>query len=300
MAIPRTDVRGGAAALAVVVIWAASFSFARQAIEHLGPWMFRFYSVSLGLLPLLGGIAGTLAALRRLDRRSRWQILVAVTVNGSLVATMNIVALSWFPASTVLALIYTMPAFTSLIDAAHSRRWTLLGAAAPAAALAGVLLFAGGSATPLGAGGLLVVANALAWAFGTWLAGQPTQRLPARSMVTLQMLLALLTSLPMVGWVVLQPGALAQPSAADLLGIGWAGLLNGSVVFGLWYYAINLLGAVRASWFTLLVPVLGSAVAVLFFAETLATWQRIGIGLVSVGIALHSLSRRRQQVPRGL
>ncbi len=260
--------------------------------------MFRFYSVSLGLLPLLGGMAGSLAALRRLDRRSRRQFLIALLINGSFVATVNIVALSWFPASTVLALIYTMPAFASLIDAAHVRGWTLLGASAPAAALAGVLLFAGGSATPLGAGALLVLANALAWAFGTWLAGQPTQRLPARAMVTLQMLLALLTSLPMAGWALLQPGALAQPSAADLLGIGWAGLLNGSVVFGLWYYAINRLGAVRASWFTLLVPVLGSAVAVLYFAETLTAWQLIGIGLVSMGIALHSLSRRRQQVAR--
>ena len=44
---------------------------------------------------------------------------------------------------------------------------------------------------------------------------------------------------------------IVRPSGMDLAGIAWAGLLNGALVFWLWYTAIARLGAVRAAWFTL-------------------------------------------------
>lgn len=292
MAAPGGDRRSVAAALAVVLIWSTSFSFAKEAIVHLGPWLFRFCAMAVGLLPLLPWVRRSVADAWRLEARPRRQLLLAVVVNGTLVSSVNMLALAWFPASSVLTMMYTMPAFTSVIVAVQARRWSLLGAAAPLAALAGVAVYSGDAL--VGAGALLVLANALLWALGTWWSGQAGAHCQPFTAVTMQMLIAFVASVPLLLIEVLPLGqGLPVPRTADVVGVLYAGLFNGALVFWLWYYAIGGLGALRASWFTLLVPVLGSVFAAVFYAEALGLRQWLGIGLVSLSLLLQGLARRR-------
>jgi len=160
------DRRSLGAALIVIVIWSTSFSFAKEAIHHLGPWLFRCYSMAIAMLPLLPFVRRSLVDLWILP-----MVLVAIV------------------------------------------------------------------------------------AFD-------------------------------------QP--LRMPSQFDAVGILYAGLLNGALVFWLWYYAIRGLGALRASWFTLFVPILGAAFAAAFFSERLGGRELLGIGLISLSMLIQRGVSRRQ------
>lgn len=287
-------VQGIAAALVVVLIWAASFSLARQAIDHLGPWMFRLYSMGVGLLPVLPFLRPASRALFALDAICRRRVLLSTTLTGTVVATMNLVALDWYPASTVLVLMYTMPAFASVLDAWQVRGPLLRALFPPAAALMGVIMFASSGTQVLGPAACVVLLNALLWAIGTRLADASAGRLSPPHIVTVQMTIAFLSAIPM-GVICAIRGEVVIPSAIDLAGIGWAGLLNGGLVFWLWYIAIARLGASRTAWFTLLVPLLGSAIAVAVFGEILDARQKWGLVLISTSVLLHLLYRREKQ-----
>ncbi|MBT2766491.1 DMT family transporter [Stenotrophomonas sp. ISL-67] len=283
----RVDRKTVAAALAVVLIWSTTFSFASDAIREVGPWEFRFYSTLAGLVVLLPFLRRSMVDVRQMDPKPRRQMLWAVTVNGTLVAGINILALAYFPATTVLTLMYTMPAFVALMEATRERRLTRNAILAPAAALSGVVLYVGGAG--LGAGGILIMFNALLWAWGTQLSGRFAHGCRPSTMVTVQVMIAFLSSIPLLALPPVDgvPFA-ALPGSREVAGILYAGVLNGPVVFGLWYYAIQGLGAERASRVTLWVPVIGALSAVILFGEVLGGAQVAGIALVVLGMALRS------------
>lgn len=291
-----TDHRSLASALVVVIIWSTSFSFAKEAIDHLGPWLFRCYSMAIGVLPLLPFVRRSLVDLRQMAPLQRRYLLWAVTLTGSVVASLNMLALAYFPASSVLAMMYTMPAFASLIEAVARRSWSWLTLVAPAAALAGVGVYSGDAS--MGAGAVLVLCNAVVWAVGTSLSGRVGPGLQPFTAVTVQMLIALLASLPMLlVAVVAFDHPLPVPTPSDGVGILYAGLLNGALVFWLWYYAIRGLGSLRASWFTLFVPILGALFAAAFFSERLGPRELLGIGLISLSMLVQRAVSRRHAAP---
>lgn len=91
--------------------------------------------MGLAIIPLLTFLKPALTSLRALEADPARRILLSTWITGTLVATANMVALAWYPATTILALMYTMPAFTSLLDMRRSGVWSLRSAAAPVAAL---------------------------------------------------------------------------------------------------------------------------------------------------------------------
>lgn len=291
MSESQPHARSIVAAMAVVVIWSTSFSFAKEAIGHLGPLLFRFYSVGVGVLPMLPFVRGSVADVRRLDPAHRRRLLTAVTLTGTVVASINMLALEYFPASSVLAMMYTMPAFASVIDVFRRRSGTWKRMAAPAVALLGVCVYAG--STAMGAGALLMLFNALLWAVGTSLSGQAGPALKPLTAVTLQMLIACVASLPLLLIdVAFFDQDFPRPTLADGVGILYTGLLNGALVFWLWYYAIRGLGALRASYFTLFVPILGGLFAAVFFAEVLGSRELLGIALISLSMVIQRIGSR--------
>jgi len=283
----RIDIKAVLAAVAVVLIWSTTFSFASDAIRQVGPWGFRFYSTLAGLIVLLPFFRRSLVDIRKMEPKFRLHMLWAVTLNGTVVAAINILALAYFAATTVLTLMYTMPAFVAVMEAVKEKRFTRSVIWSPAAALSGVMLYAGGAG--LGAGGLLIMLNALLWAWGTQLSGRFAQGCRPSTLVTVQVMIAFLASIPALALASAHDASLATlPGSRDVAGILYVGVLNGPVVFGLWYYAIRGLGAERASRFTLSVPLIGALSAVVFFGEVLDGLQAAGIALVVVGMALRS------------
>ena len=73
-----TDHRSLASALVVVIIWSTSFSFAKEAIDHLGPWLFRCYSMAIGVLPLLPFVRRSLVDLRQMAPLQRRYLLCMI------------------------------------------------------------------------------------------------------------------------------------------------------------------------------------------------------------------------------
>ncbi|PDT34006.1 hypothetical protein ATY30_13640 [Sinorhizobium americanum] len=276
---------------AVVLIWSTAFSLSREAIKDLGVWPFRFYSLLAGLLPIAVFLPKSMRELRTASIEERHNTLIVAVINGFVVSTVNVIALAFFPAPAVLTLMYTMPAITSLIEIVSGKRLHPFAMLAPIVAVVGVLLYIGGSS--FGAGAMLVLINASAWAFATILAGRPSHSISGISRVALQCILAFVLNLPFFFiFTVVPKGSIPLPSWNDLLAILYSGVLNGAVAFWLWYYAIAGIGVGRAAYLTLLVPVAGSVFASAFFGDELGPRQVLGIALVSGSMLL------RVSVPR--
>lgn len=281
---PCVDLRAATAAFCVVLVWSTSFSFARDAVQQMGPWTFRFYSTLAGVMTVLPYVRRSWMEILQLQGATRKRVLWAVTINGTIVSSLNILALAYYPATTVLTLMYTMPAFAGAIEAVRLGRWSWGGVLATGAALSGVLLYVGGA--PRG-GALLIVLNAALWAVGTLLSARTGQPCRPSTLVTVQMIIAFLCSIPLLVLAGGQGESLPPwQGHGNVLALLYVGVLNGPVVFGLWYVAIQGLGPVRAASVTLCVPVVGALAAVLAFGETLDWWQAAGIGLVVLGMAL--------------
>lgn len=286
MASIRTS--GTFAALAVVVIWSISLPLSKGAVTHLGPWQFRFNCTVAGILPMLPLLPGCMRALRLMSSSQRRMAIIAAVLNGTVVASVNVLALVYFSASSVLAIMYAMPAFAALLGARGAGGARLLRYLPAALALAGVVAYSAGAG--MGAGAWLMLGNAFLWAMGTRSAAHVPASAGPATLVTLQMLVAFLFSLPLLAADVLLLGnLLAVPRLADIAAMIYVGIVNGVLVFWLWYLAIRRLGAVDASFFTLLVPLLGSGFSIMMLGEKIGTVEILGLACICASMLTQSL-----------
>lgn len=286
MASTRTS--GTFAALAVVVIWSISLPLSKGGVTHLGPWQFRFYCTVAGLLLVLPLLPGCMRALRRMSPSQRRMAVIAAVLNGTVVASINVLALVYFPASSVLAIMYAMPAFASVLGTGRADGPYLLRCVPAALALAGVVAYSAG--VGMGVGAWLMLGNAFLWAVGTRCAARVPATAGPATLVTLQMVVAFLFSLPLLAADLLLFGnLLVLPGLADTAAMVYVGVVNGVLVFWLWYLAIARLGAVDASFFTLLVPLLGSGFSIMMLGEQVGRVEAFGLACICASMLAQSL-----------
>ena len=250
----------------------------------------------------LSGIAGaTVLALVALARgqtlsvpRAMWLRLVLVSMLSisGWVAFMGL-ALLWLSASEAAVLGISIPVWVALLA------WPILGerlsplrAISLTTALAGIVVLIGGNGLEASIEKLPGIAFALAGAigvgFGTVLTKHFPLKMPPLSLAAWQVGLGCLP-VAIIGLVI------EQPQIAALSWIGWASLLNMTLIqfclcFVCWFAALERLPAATASIGTLLVPVVGVLAAAAVLHEPLGLRQiaALAITLGGVAVALRS------------
>jgi drug/metabolite transporter (DMT)-like permease len=253
---------------------------------------------SRGLSGVAGATALALVALARRQKlsvpRQMWSrlLLVSTLAISGWVAFMGL-ALLWLSASEAAVLGISIPVWVAFLA------WPILGerlsplrAIALITALAGIVVLIGGNGFEASIEKLPGVALALAGAIGVGLGTVLTKHFPLKmpplALAAWQVGLGCLP-VAVVGLVV------EQPQLAALSWVGWAALLNMTLIqfclcYVCWFAALERLPAATASIGTLLVPVVGVLAAAAMLREPLGLREiaALAITLGGVAVALRS------------
>ena len=251
---------------------------------------------SRGLAGVAGATALALVAVARRQKlsvpRPMWSrlLLVSTLSISGWVAFMGL-ALLWLSASEAAVLGISIPVWVAFLAwPLLAERLTPLRAVSLIVALAGIVVLIGGNGFEASIEKLPGVALALAGAIGVGLGTLLTKHFPLKmpplSLAAWQVGLGCLP-VAIVGLVV------EQPQLAALSWVGWAALLNMTLIqfclcYACWFAALERLAAATASIGTLLVPVVGVLAAAAMLREPLGLREiaalTITLGGAAVGV----------------
>ena len=292
------QVVGHLVALATIIVWGVTFISTKMLLVDFSP-------VEILLLRfLLGWLALWLVCPHRLrvgNRKDDLLFALAGLSGVSLYFLLENVALTLTFASNVGVIVAVAPFFTSLLA------WRFLGAARPgpvfcvgfAVAITGIacISLAGNELALNPAGDVLALLAALSWAVYSivvrMLAARGYGSLPATRRIFFYGLVCMLPILPFAG-IELRPEALLRPvNWANLL---FLGLCASALCFVTWTYCVRLLGAVKASLYIYLVPVVTVITSIALLDERLTLLSGAGMALTLAGLLI---SERGTTASRG-
>ncbi len=278
------------AVLVTIAAWASAFLAIRGVRDAFAPG-----ALALGRL----AVGSVVLSVAQLARRA-W-----VRPSGREWALIAICGVAWFAiynvalnaaehhvdAGTAAMLVNVGPILIALLAGAllgeGFPRWLFIGVgvAFGGAALIGVAT--AGSAGSDGAGVLLCLLAALAWAVGVIAQKQVLRRLPALQVTQLACIVGALTCLPFTGQLASDLGTASSGALAAMV---YLGAVPTAVAFGTWAYALSQTSASRLGVTTYLVPPLTVLGAWPVLGETPPVLALAGGVLTLLGV---SLTRRR-------
>ena len=283
------DLRAIFLGLAFAAMWSSAFTSARVIVAHappLGTLALRFW-IS-GALAL--GIAVMLGRSWRLPRSAWRAVVVFGLCQNFLYLGLNFVAMRTVEASMAAILASTMPLLVAALGWAFlGRRVGALGTAGLAAGFLGVAIVMGARLT----GGADVVglalcgAGAFALALATLTLRDASSGGALPTVVGWQMIVgaaALTVAAPFETWAVRWTPALG-------LAFAYTVLVPGLLATSAWFVLVRRIGAVRASAFHFLNPVLGVAFAAVLLGEAVGPWDALGVAVTAAGILMVQLAR---------
>ena len=288
------DARAILLGLAFALMWSSAFTSARVIVAHAPP---------LSALALRFWISGGLAVAIALALGQSWRLTGArwraVALFGlcqnALYLGLNFVAMRTVEASVAAIVASTMPLLVAALGwAALGRRVRPLGLAGLLAGFGGVALIMGARLSG-GTDGLglalcaLCALGALALALATLTLRGASSGGDLLMIVGLQMLVGAvalsLVALPLETWEVAWSPALG-------LAFAYTVLVPGLLATMAWFVLVERIGALRASTFHFLNPVLGVAIAAALLGERLGPLDAVGVAVVAGGILMVQLSRQ--------
>ncbi|MDE5879950.1 MAG: DMT family transporter [Desulfovibrio sp.] len=279
---------GHLVALATIIVWGVTFISTKMLLEDFTPVDILLLRFLLGWLALWAVCPHALPVRSRKD-----ELLFAVAgLSGvSLYFLLENVALTLTFASNVGVIVAVAPFFTALLA------WRFLAGARPGAAfIAGfvvaitgiVCISLSGSDLSLDpAGDVLALLAALSWAFYSivvrLLAARGYGSLRATRRIFFYGLLCMLPILPFTGLSFRSEALLRPVNWANLL---FLGLCASALCFVTWTFCVRRLGAVKASLYIYLVPVVTVLTSILVLHERLTWLSGAGMALTIAGLLI--------------
>lgn len=140
-------------------------------------------------------------------------------------------------------------------------------------------------------GDLMMLTSIGLWSAYTALLRRKPDGLPPMAFLAVLMGLGALIELPFYLLERALGGAIV-PSAGNLLAILYVAIFPAVLALHFWNRAVAALGANRVSPFVHLLPVFGTALAVIFLGERVGAHHALGIALIFAGVYLASRRRR--------
>jgi drug/metabolite transporter (DMT)-like permease len=284
--------RSPALSLALAALfWSGNFVAGRALRGVVDPVTLNFlrWLIALAIIaPFVG--RGTLAALPALRRE--WRLILALGASG--IATFHILVYRALQSTTATSalLILSLAPIATLVGSGWLglERPTGKQAAGALISIAGACVLitrghiAGVASLDFNAGDLWMLAAVAVWAaYSLMLRSRPAD-LPSSVALAASVAAALIMMLPFLLLDATNPLAVLG-SPGVLLSIGYIALFASAIAFLLWSRGVSELGPVRAGQFVNLMPLFGTALALLILGEV-PTWAELaGAALVLCGIA---------------
>jgi len=266
-------------------VWGSTYIVTTEALAGWDPLLLALLrALPAGLLLLL--------LVRRLPQGIWWaRSLLLGALNFSVFWVLLFVSAHRLPGGVAATVGAIQPLIVVLLSRAVLG--TPIRALAVAAALGGIagvamlVLAPGASLDPLGvAAGL---GGAVSMAFGTVLTRRWQPPVPALTFTAWQLTAGGAALLPLMLW--LQP-SVPPPTALNLLGLAWLGLVGAALSYIFWFRGIARLGPTAAAPLALLSPVAAVLLGWWVLGETLTPVQLGGMLLVVVSIASSQFAQR--------
>lgn len=269
-------------ALVIALIWGSNFPVSKSAIEHIGAWLFRFYCNVISVVILL--IVVLFLFRKEIVFKDVLLCIPLGVFNLFLVPLLNNIALFYTDAVKASVLIYTMPAFTSLIYVVINRSINIKYVMTAFLGVTGILIFI--AVDKIGTGELIILISAFFWATGTVL----SEKIPVKSNLLLRvfyqngisLLLIVLTMPFMSDDIQLPLSVISQPRV--LLPVLYTGITGGVFVYILWFYMIEKGGAELISCAILLSPVISVFISCFFLDESVTLSMLAGMLFIISGL----------------
>lgn len=269
-------------ALIIALIWGSNFPVSKIAIEQVGAWPFRFYCNIISVAILL--IVVLLLFRKKIVFKDVLLCIPLGVFNLFLVPLLNNISLFYIDAVKASVLIYTMPAFTSLIYIVIYRSINIKYVMTAFLGVTGVLIFI--AVDKIGTGELIILISAFCWATGTVL----SEKIPVKSNLLLRvfyqngisLLLIVLTMPFMSDDIQLPLSVIGQPRV--LLPVLYTGITSGVFVYILWFYMIEKGGAELTSCAILLSPVISVLISLFFPGESVTLNMLVGMLFIISGL----------------
>lgn len=274
------------------LFWAGNSVVGRALHDSVPPVTLAFWRWCIALLLLLPWVAGP---LRRQWRAivSNWKVMLLLSLLGvATYNTLNYTALQTTTATnsalinSVCVVLIIVVNFILFRVQASAWQW-----AGVAASLAGTLVIVsrGDPAVLAGLefvrGDVLLMVLALFWALYTACLRWRPRELDALGFLGGTIVIGLLILAPLYVWEALTSVPVAF-SAGVVAGIAYTGIFPSVLAYLFWNRGVAEVGANRAGQFLHLIPVFGTALAVVFLGETLKLFHLAGAVLIFGGIYL--------------
>jgi drug/metabolite transporter (DMT)-like permease len=280
-----------------MILWSGNATVGRAFAFDIPPVTLSFWRWTIGFLILLPFTGRDVWRLRGVVLR-HWRLLALYTVLG--VAGCNILTYTALHDTTAVnsSLINsTTPIFVMCLSFAvfgdRIRRGQAIGVAV---SLLGVLAIVSGgrleslSALAINRGDLLMLGSIAMWSAYTALLRKKPEGLPPMAFLTVLLGIAVIVELPLYLGEYALVGGFA-PTVPNLLAVLYVAIFPAVIALYFWNRAVAQLGANRVSPFVHLMPVFGTAMAVIFLGEIPGLHHAVGIALILTGVYLASLRR---------
>jgi drug/metabolite transporter (DMT)-like permease len=285
--LSRTDLL----VLAVVVIWAGSFSVVKYGLREIGP--LAFASVRFGTASCVLVIWAWVMEGKPVIRREDWPriIIVGLTAIG-VYQVFFTVGLEYTTASNSSLMLATIPAWTAIFAVSlREERIVPPQIAGLCLSFAGVALIIRGGGTgfhlnwdSVRGDALTLVAAALSGA-STVLSRRLLARYSSLRMMSVSMLCGTLFML-----LISAPEMVAQPwsqlSWGTWLALAYSAVPAGGVAYVIWFKSIGEIGASRTVIYNNLIPPVAILIALMTLGERLTGLQALGAVVVLGGVVL--------------
>ena len=270
--------------LLMSLIWGANFPIAKIGIQQVGVWRFRFLCALLSILVFMA-IAGILWCKKNkhafhLSRKNYFRLFGLAIPNTFAVPLLNSLALEQTTAVNAVILLYTMPAWASLLTMLSQRKFDCFSCAGAGCCVLGILCI--GRVNDFGLGEVVILISALIWAIGGYLNQYITVSCPLKLKVFWQGVLgAVLTLIFTAAYDFSQDRYHAVIGYAPdlkilLLAALYTGVVAGVLVLWIWLALIEKQNAEFAGYATLLVPIFGMFFAWLALDEAIHPLTIVG------------------------
>lgn len=268
--------------------WGSNWPLLKLLLAEMPPLAARSYAAFLGAA-LLAVLARARGESLLIPRELWGRTVVFAVLNVTAWMGFTTVALLWLSAAEGAIIAYTMPVWAALLA------WLLLGERLGAARIGALLLGALGVALlfigqPLDLGpgkwmgAAMVMAAAIAFAFGAIVAKRTPLLLPPNASVAWQLFLGC-APLAVISWFVEDP-AWSALSPLGWFCFVWMAVIPLAMAYVCWFAALKRLPAGTAALGTLMVPVIGTFGAALLVGEPLGWRQLAALGCIVAGVAL--------------
>lgn len=267
--------------------WGANFPISKIALNEMDPYTLRFISCILSLVVYMVvayPIKDKFVLVSRQQYIKLFLLSIPIVV---IVPLFNLLALSYIKSSSAVILVYSMPAFNSLIYIFSEKTLSLAKVVPIILCLLGIFFVLKTDNINLNIGEIIILVGAFIWGLGGYLNDRFKINLDIRVISTIQLVFATLVTLVIM---ILSPkvwqGNISSLhlNMIEIFSVMYLGVVGNGIAFIIFYKLMTEFGSAYTSYSLMLVPIFGISFSIILNNESIGLSMFFGLLLMCLSM----------------